>query len=171
MQTTTVDEKPMALVEHAEDKLDLSDQKAFQTIDQLDRFGSHAKIDPVEIALVRKLDIHMMVRILHCAKTCSSLEKISGIWRHLQPILWLMYFLNFLDRNAIVNGKLNGLSGDLKLKGTQYNTLVSILFVGYLLGQVPSNMILNRVKPAWFMAGLLWPRVPASCSSFADLCL
>lgn len=78
MQTTTVDEKPMALVEHAEDKLDLSDQKALQAIDQLDRFGSHAKIDPAEIALVRKLDIHMMVRILHRAKTCSS-PKISGI--------------------------------------------------------------------------------------------
>lgn len=55
----------------------------------------------------------------------------------------------------MVNGKLNGLDDDLKLEGTQYNTLVSILFVGYLLGQVPSNMILNRVKPAWYMAGLL----------------
>lgn len=66
-----------------------------------------------------------------------------------------MYFLNFLDRNALVNGKLNGLSGDLNLEGTQYNTLVSILFVGYLLGQVPSNMILNRVKPSWYMSGVL----------------
>jgi len=64
-----------------------------------------------------------------------------------------MYFLNFLDRNAMVNGKLDGLAKDLNLKGTQYNTLVSILFVGYLLGQVPSNMILNRVKPAWYMSG------------------
>lgn len=64
-----------------------------------------------------------------------------------------MYFLNFLDRNAMINGKLNGLDKDLKLKGTQYNTLVSILFVGYLLGQVPSNMILNRVRPSWYMSG------------------
>jgi hypothetical protein len=30
---------------------------------------------------------------------------------------------------------------------------VSILFVGYLCGQVPSNMILNRVRPSWYMAG------------------
>lgn len=42
-----------------------------------------------------------------------------------------MYFLNFLDRNAMVNGKLNSLSEDLKLKGTEYNTCISILFVGY----------------------------------------
>jgi hypothetical protein len=41
-----------------------------------------------------------------------------------------MYFLNFLDRNAIVNGKLNGLDKDIGLKGTEYNTCVSIFFVG-----------------------------------------
>ncbi|XHG09658.1 hypothetical protein AWENTII_012701 [Aspergillus wentii] len=66
-----------------------------------------------------------------------------------------MYFLNFLDRNAMVNGKLNSLSEDLNLQGTQYNTCVSILFVGYLLGQVPSNMLLNRVRPAWYMSGFM----------------
>lgn len=45
-------------------------------------------------------------------------------------MLWVMYFMNFLDRNAIVNGKLNDLDKDLGMKGTQYNTCVSILFVG-----------------------------------------
>ena len=42
-----------------------------------------------------------------------------------------MYFLNFLDRNAMVNAKLDGLVEDLNLKGSEYNTCVSILFVGY----------------------------------------
>jgi hypothetical protein len=45
-------------------------------------------------------------------------------------MLWIMYFLNFLDRNAIVNGKLNGLDKDLGMVGSQYNTCVSIFFVG-----------------------------------------
>lgn len=65
-----------------------------------------------------------------------------------------MYFLNFLDRNAMINGKLDTLAQDLKLKGTEYNTCVSILFVGYLGGQVPSNMLLARVRPSWYMAGM-----------------
>ncbi|KAH7372088.1 putative MFS transporter [Cadophora sp. MPI-SDFR-AT-0126] len=108
------------------------DEKMIVDLDEnLDRFGSHVKTDPAEIALVRKLDIYMM------------------------PILCVMYFLNFLDQNAMINGKLNGLDKDLKLKGTEYNTLVSILFVGYLLGQVPSNMVLNRVKPGWYMSGFM----------------
>ncbi|TKX24966.1 MFS transporter-like protein 39 [Elsinoe australis] len=96
-----------------------------------DSFGARVKVDPKEIKLVRKIDMYMM------------------------PMLWAMYFLNFLDRNAMVNGKLNSLSKDLKLTGNQYNTCVSILFVGYLLGQVPSNMLLNRVRPSWFMAGFM----------------
>lgn len=47
-----------------------------------------------------------------------------------KPILWLMYFLNFLCRNAIVNGKLNNLQKELQMNGTEYNTCVSIFFVG-----------------------------------------
>jgi hypothetical protein len=69
-------------------------------------------------------------------------------------MLWIMYFFNFLDRNALVNAKLNSLEKDLGLKGTQYNTLISILFVGYIAGQIPSNMILNRVRPSWYLGGM-----------------
>lgn len=64
---------------------------------------------------------------------------------------------NFLDRNALVNAKLNSLDEDLGLQGTEYNTLISILFVGYIAGQIPSNMILNRVRPSWYMGGAYDP--------------
>lgn len=33
----------------------------------------------------------------------------------------------------------------------EYQTCVSILFVGYILGQLPSNMLLNRVRPSKYM--------------------
>jgi hypothetical protein len=46
-----------------------------------------------------------------------------------------MYFLNYLDRNALPQARLNSLEKDLNLKGVQYNTAISILFVGYLLMQ------------------------------------
>ena len=69
-----------------------------------------------------------------------------------------MYFFNFLDRNGMVNGRISSLEEDLNLKGAEYQTCVSILFVGYLLGQLPSNTIMTRVKPAWWMSGwmLAW---------------
>jgi hypothetical protein len=43
-----------------------------------------------------------------------------------------MYWLNDLDRNAIALAKINGIQKDLNLSGTQYQTCVSILFVGYM---------------------------------------
>ncbi|KAI9148873.1 mfs transporter [Paramyrothecium foliicola] len=115
-------------ISHVEDP-DHDDIQKHPVTDKVDEFGAASKTDPKEIALVKKLDWYMM------------------------PILWLMYFFNFLDRNAMINGRLNNLEDDLGLKGTQYNTCVSILFVGYLCGQVPSNMILNRVRPSWYMGG------------------
>lgn len=42
-----------------------------------------------------------------------------------------MYLFNYLDRNALVNARLNDLEEEIGLVGTQYNTCVSILFVGY----------------------------------------
>ncbi|KAF5658781.1 major facilitator superfamily transporter [Fusarium circinatum] len=106
----------------------------FPKMDKVDEFGAHAKTDPREIALVKKLD------------------------KYLLPMLWFMYLFNYLDRNALVNARLNSLEEDLGLVGTQYNTCVSILFVGYIAGQVPSNKLINRVKPSWYMAGfcLAW---------------
>jgi len=71
-----------------------------------DYAGAVSKTDETEIRLVRKLDCRIM------------------------PTLWGMYFLNYLDRNAIAQARLNDLEDDLGLVGSQYNTCISILFVG-----------------------------------------
>ena len=80
-----------------------------------------------------------------------------------------MYWLNYLDRNAIALAKLNGIQKDLNLSGTQYQTCVSILFVGYILGQIPSNMLLTRVRPSYYMVCTMgfrvrWAHQPANMS-------
>lgn len=69
-----------------------------------------------------------------------------------------MYWLNYLDRNAIALAKLDNIDKDLKLTPTQYSTCVSILFVGYILGGIPSNMLITRIRPSWYMgsAMVLW---------------
>lgn len=42
-------------------------------------------------------------------------------------MLWVMYWLNYLDRNAITLARLDDIEGDLNLTETQYQTAVSIL--------------------------------------------
>ncbi|KAG7128979.1 MFS transporter prlL like protein [Verticillium longisporum] len=114
-------------------------EKPVPRVDKVDQFGAHEKTDPKEIALVKKLD------------------------RWIMPMLWSMYWLNYLDRNAIALARLNDLEDDLNLSGTEYQTCVSILFVGYILGQVPSNMFLTRTRPSRYMGimMMLWAIVSA----------
>jgi fucose permease len=65
----------------------------------------------------------------------------------------LIYILNYLDRNNIAAARLRGLQEDLNLSNTEYSTCLSILYVGYILMQVPSNMIINKIsRPSWYIA-------------------
>ena len=79
-------------------------------------------------------------------------------FRLIPPII-VMYIMNYLDRNNIAAARLAGLEDDLGLHGTQYQTAVSILFVGYVLMQIPSNLFLNKIgKPALYLptAMIIW---------------
>jgi hypothetical protein len=65
MAVTQKDEKSAVMVEHVDNKLTLSPSEPEELKpvheEQLDRFGAHAKTDPKEIALVKKLDLYMLV--------------------------------------------------------------------------------------------------------------
>ncbi|PPJ61173.1 hypothetical protein CBER1_10295 [Cercospora berteroae] len=113
--------------------------KPVPIVEKIDDSGAHEKTDPREIALVKKLD------------------------RWIMPMLFSMYFLNYLDRNAIALARINKIEEDLNLTSIQYQTCVSILFVGYILGGVPSNMFLTRTSPRKYMAIMMviWAAVSA----------
>ncbi|GKT63813.1 major facilitator superfamily transporter [Colletotrichum tofieldiae] len=71
----------------------------------------------------------------------------------------LIYIMNYLDRNNIAAARLRGLQTDLNLNDTEYATCLSILYVGYILMQVPSNMVINKIsRPSWYIASamLIW---------------
>lgn len=41
------------------------------------------------------------------------------------------------------------------MEGTDYNLATSILFVGYLLMQLPSNLLLTRIRPSRFLGAAM----------------
>ncbi|KAI7693680.1 MFS transporter, partial [Hortaea werneckii] len=79
-------------------------------------------------------------------------------FRLLPPVI-IMYIMNYLDRNNIATARLSGEEGlqeGLNMTDQQYETCVSILFVGYILMQVPSNLFLNKVgKPALYLPAVM----------------
>lgn len=46
-----------------------------------------------------------------------------------------MYIMNYIDRNAVPHARVQGLEEDLGLEGVQYNIVLSITFIGYILMQ------------------------------------
>ncbi|KAL5342661.1 major facilitator superfamily domain-containing protein [Aspergillus crustosus] len=107
----------------------------------------------------------------HKQMTRRLLRKVDF---HLLPLLVIMYLLNFLDRNNLSQARLGTLEEDLGMSGTDFNLATSILFVGYLLMQLPSNLLLTRVRPSLFLgiAMGIWGVISAcqaAAQSFAGL--
>ncbi|KAH7113331.1 major facilitator superfamily domain-containing protein [Dendryphion nanum] len=75
-------------------------------------------------------------------------------WRML-PILGLMYSISLIDRTNLGLALVAGLQTDLDLGvGNRYTIIVMIFFVGYILFEIPSNLVLPRVGPANWLAFL-----------------
>lgn len=90
----------------------------------------------------------------------TVLRKVDA---RLLPILVCMYLLNFLDRSNLAQARQGTLEEDLGMTGTDFNLATSIFFVGYLLMQLPSNMLITRVRPSLYLgaACCLWGAVSA----------
>ncbi|KUJ09358.1 MFS nicotinic acid transporter-like protein [Mollisia scopiformis] len=84
-----------------------------------------------EKALVRRLDLKLL------------------------PPLTLLYLLSFLDRSNIGNAKLDGLDTDLHITGNQYLLTLTMYFVGYVLFEIPCNIILKRTTPKIWLPTLM----------------
>ncbi|KAJ7068249.1 major facilitator superfamily domain-containing protein [Mycena amicta] len=71
-------------------------------------------------------------------------------------ILVLIYILNYIDRNNAAAARNRGLTADLNLSGQQFPTLLSMLYVGYIIMQIPSNILLNWTgKPSLYLGGAM----------------
>ena len=108
-------------------------------------------------------DAHSITEVLHSEPVAAldpqseeykALEKrlVRKIDMHLMPILILLYILNYLDRNSLTTARDNGLVRDLKLTDHEYQTALSILFVGYITFQIPSNMLMTKLgRPSLYI--------------------
>ncbi|KAJ3491628.1 hypothetical protein NLI96_g573 [Meripilus lineatus] len=85
--------------------------------------------------------------------------QIDKAWRkvdwHIMPIAVLLYLASYIDRANIGNAKVLGLAKDLKLTDNQYNLALTIFFVGYVIYETPSNIILRKTSPRFYIPGMV----------------
>ncbi|KLO20543.1 MFS general substrate transporter [Schizopora paradoxa] len=100
-------------------------------------------------------------------RTAAERRLVRKLDLRLLPTIFLIYIVNYIDRNAISTARLKGLEQDLHLTGkllyynfdVQYDTVVAILFASYCPANVPSNMIINRIsRPSIYIGAcvVLW---------------
>ncbi|KAG8162506.1 hypothetical protein KVR01_008271 [Diaporthe batatas] len=75
-------------------------------------------------------------------------------WRTV-PWVTVLYLLCFLDRINIGNARIQGMQQDLQLEGLRFNWALSIFYIVYLTVEVPSNIILKRVGPRYYLPSLV----------------
>ncbi|KAI1134204.1 high-affinity nicotinic acid transporter [Hypoxylon sp. FL0543] len=75
---------------------------------------------------------------------------------HIIPIMCLICLLCFLDRANIGNARLDSLESDLGLVGLQYNDCLAVLFPFYIAAEIPSNMMMKRIRPSAWLAFIMF---------------
>src|SRR5262249_43922786 len=88
---------------------------------------------------------------------------VGKVTRHLMPVLGIMYLIAYIDRQNIGYAKLQ-MVDDLGLTETSYGLGASLFFIGYLIFELPSNLVLARVGARRWFARIMvsWGLVTAA---------
>lgn len=84
------------------------------------------------------------------------------------PTIGILYILNYIDRQNLSAAKLQGITEDLNMTTEQFATAISILFVGYLPFQIPSNLIITKIsRPGMYIctAVVIWGAISAATAA------
>ncbi|KAL2829543.1 major facilitator superfamily domain-containing protein [Aspergillus cavernicola] len=84
------------------------------------------------------------------------------------PTIGILYILNYVDRQNLAAAKLQGIMEDLNMSTQQFATAVSILFVGYLPFQIPSNLLITKIaRPGMYicLAVVVWGCISAATAA------
>ncbi|KAJ3523095.1 hypothetical protein NM208_g12581 [Fusarium decemcellulare] len=87
--------------------------------------------------------------------TQAEKKLVRKIDLHLMTSLWVMYLFSYMDRSNIGNAKVAGMNDDLELTDEEYSLAIVVFIIGYVLGQVPSNMFLTRLRPSLYIPGMM----------------
>ncbi|KAI0884330.1 major facilitator superfamily domain-containing protein [Annulohypoxylon maeteangense] len=126
--------------------LEHSEQTAEDAVEKPEsiRDMSAEEIRKLEIKMVRKMDLVIM------------------------PIMGILYILNYVDRSALAATKVYGIMEDLGMSTTDFATVISILFVGYIPFQIPSNLLMTKIpRPGLYIcsAAVVWGCVSAATAA------
>ncbi|MCE9884974.1 MFS transporter [Obesumbacterium proteus] len=95
---------------------------------------------------------------LDISNTSENEKRIAAVYnkitRHLIPFLILCYFFAYLDRVNVGFAKLH-MQDALSFSDTVYGVGAGIFFIGYFLFELPSNLLMQRFGPRFWIARIM----------------
>lgn len=91
---------------------------------------------------------------LETTNTINEKSLLRKLDLRLLPGVSILYLLSFLDRSNVANARIEGLTTDLKMTGNQYLTGLTLYFIGYVIFEIPCNIILKRTTPKFWLPTL-----------------
>uniref|UniRef100_A0A0W0EVB1 MFS general substrate transporter n=1 Tax=Moniliophthora roreri TaxID=221103 RepID=A0A0W0EVB1_MONRR len=81
-------------------------------------------------------------------------------------IAWLGYFIKYLDQTNISSAYVSGMKEDLNIQGNEYNLLLTMFTVGYVIGQYPGTLLMVKVKPSIWLpcCEIFWTILVMCCT-------
>ncbi|KAH0278506.1 MFS general substrate transporter, partial [Aureobasidium melanogenum] len=64
----------------------------------------------------------------------------------------ILPLLGYVDKTTLSYAAIFGIKTDLKLTGEEYSWLSSIFYFGWLVWAIPSNLIMQRCRPGWYLS-------------------
>lgn len=64
------------------------------------------------------------------------------------------YFIKNLNQSNVTTAYVNGMLEHYDMNKNQYNYMITLWTVGYIIGQIPGNLILHRMSARVFLGGL-----------------
>ncbi|KAG7287768.1 hypothetical protein NEMBOFW57_007283 [Staphylotrichum longicolle] len=66
----------------------------------------------------------------------------------------LGFFTKFLNQTNLTNAFVSGMKEDLDMYGNELNYAMTAFTVGYIVGEIPSNILLTRIRPSIYIPSL-----------------
>ncbi|KAF5566587.1 DAL5-Allantoate ureidosuccinate permease [Fusarium napiforme] len=109
----------------------------------------------------------------------SSKEDARVRWKldlMLLPLMAFTYVLNYMDKVALSEASIFGIKEDLNLVGQQYSWSSSIFYLGYLVWQYPSSLLMQKLPIGRYFGVMIFLWGLTACTTaftkdFATLCV
>ncbi|GMF06441.1 unnamed protein product [Ambrosiozyma monospora] len=78
------------------------------------------------------------------------------LWLTILPCCFFVNAILFTDKDAIAYSQLLGVWEDMHFGKQQYNNIQTYYYVGYILGQIPSHYLFQRLPLSKFISGVVF---------------